>query len=125
MAKAKKTLGVTGSAAVLFLGVSRPLRLEAEVPTRFQERFEETYEKEKGVRPLPGIKRHYQTQENRFGRELRIYFNASPYVANELRALGFHVEEGRPYNKQYQYRINSTALFDKLIKLGFHLGDNV
>jgi len=124
MAKSKKLALDSETAALIFLGVSRPLRLEAEIAGKFTEEFERVYEEIKGAQPKSGRGSYHDIGTRKWGRELRIYFNASPIVADKLRSMGFHVEEGKPYNSQYSYRINSFDLWWKLVEMGFNLGDN-
>jgi hypothetical protein len=63
-------------------------------------------------------------QDNKWGRELRIYFN-SPVIAAYLRAKRFKVEEGKGYKSNYKFRVNSKDLWWELVKkYGFRLGEN-
>lgn len=102
------------------------LLLEAEVAPRSQPRFESRYQAATGIAVTPGKPQYYQNQTNKWGAELRGYFN-SPVLATSLRAIGIHVESGRTgyQSGQYKYRFNDNKFWWKLVeKQGLRLGMN-
>ncbi|HET9741205.1 MAG TPA: hypothetical protein VFQ00_00520 [Terriglobales bacterium] len=102
------------------------LLLEAEVARRGQTRFETRYKAATGVAVSAGKSRHYQDQPNKWGAELRVYFN-DPGMAASLAVLGFHVEHPRKgyMAGKYDYRVNDAGLWWKLVEdQGFRLGAN-
>lgn len=104
---------------------SADLRLEAEVNPNRQKYFENKYSNVLGSKPIAGETNGYQLQPNKWGVELRIYFNATQGTVDMLRALGFHIEQGKPYQTKYEYRINNNDLWWKLVEdFGYKLGDN-
>lgn len=102
------------------------LLLEAEVPPKSQSRFEKRYEAATKHAVLPGKPKHYQNQPNKWGTELRVYFN-DPGMAASLTAVGKHVEHPRRGYQagKYQYRVNDNKFWWKLVEeSGFRLGMN-
>jgi hypothetical protein len=102
------------------------LLLEAEVAPSGKSRFEKRYQSATGITVSPGVPEHYQSQGNKWGAELRVYFNDSA-MATALRASGFHVEGPRRGYKsgEYKYRINDSKLWWKLVEhQGLRLGLN-
>lgn len=98
--------------------------LEAEVSPSRTTAFEIRYQAATGVAVTPGNPAEYQLQPNKWGAECRIYFNSAA-VAAQATAAGMHVEGPRPYNNNYQYRINSQELWWDLVETyGFELGTN-
>lgn len=102
------------------------LLLEAEVARKAQARFEKRYRAATGLPVSPGRPRHYQDQPNKWGAELRVYFN-DPGMAVSLEALGVHVEYPRRgyMAGKYRYRFNDNVLWWKLVEgQGLRLGAN-
>ena len=102
------------------------LLLEAEVAGGSQERFENRYLKATGVNISPGDPVHYQHQPNKWGQELRVYFN-DPGMADCLTASGIRVEHGRSgyLSGEYEYRVNNNSFWWKLVEdHGLRLGLN-
>lgn len=100
------------------------LLLEAEVAPNSQARFEKRYGAATKQTISPGSPQHYQTQANKWGAELRVYFN-DPGMAVSLAARGLHVEHSRKgyMSGQYLFRVNDNQFFWKLIEdHGLRLG---
>lgn len=100
--------------------------LEAEVSPRSQSRFEARYHNATGVVVSPGSPRNYQSQSNKWGSELRVYFN-DPGMAAVLRGIGVHIEHSRTgyMAETYKYRVNDNKLWWKLVEVsGLRLGVN-
>jgi len=97
--------------------------LEAEVNPKGTGRFEEEYREITGQTPALGD--GYQHQKNKWGRELRVYFNCVEDLEDEFTSLDVYVEQGeRPYRNEYQYRTNNPDFFWALVRLGYQLGKN-
>lgn len=102
------------------------LLLEAEVAPGGRARFEKRYQAATGIAVSPGAPEHYQSQSNKWGAELRVYFN-DPAMAAVLKASGIHVEGPRRGYKsgEYRYRFNASKLWWKLVEdQGLRLGLN-
>lgn len=102
------------------------LLLEAEVAPSAQTRFESRYQKATGLSVSPGSPGYYQDQPNKWGSELRVYFN-DPGFATMLMGLGVHVEYPRKGYKSgdYKFRFNDNKLWWKLVEVaGLQLGPN-
>ena len=102
------------------------LLLEAEVAPSAKARFEKRYLAAAGIAVSPGTPEHYQSQINKWGAELRVYFNG-PAMATALKASGVHVEGPRRGYKsgEYRYRFNDSKLWWKLVEdQGLRLGLN-
>jgi hypothetical protein len=102
------------------------LLLEAEVARKAQTRFEKRYAKATGIAVSPGEPRYYQDQPDKWGAELRVYFN-DPGMAASLEAMGVHVEFPRKGYKagEYRYRFNDNNLWWKLVEeYALRLGPN-
>jgi hypothetical protein len=100
--------------------------LEAEVAPKQQQRFAKRYKTTTGQKVSPGNPQYYQHQPNKWGSELRLYFNDATMAAS-LQALGIHVEyRQRGYKAgQYRYRFNDNKLWWKLVnKYRLRLGPN-
>lgn len=100
------------------------LLLEAEVAPSGQGRFEKRYQAATGKTISPGTTPNYQSQPNKWGAELRIYFN-DPGMAVSLAAHGVKVEYGRAgyLSGKYRYRANSNKLWWELVENhGLRLG---
>jgi hypothetical protein len=100
------------------------LLLEAEVAPSARARFESRYLAATGVAVTPGNPRHYQNQPDKWGAELRVYFN-DPGMAAVLHAKGVHVESNRRGYKsgEYRFRFNDNKLWWKLVvDYGLRLG---
>lgn len=102
------------------------LLLEAEVAPGAKTRFENRYQAATGVAVTPGSPENYQPQSNKWGAELRVYFNDHAMAA-ALKATGVHVEGPRRGYKsgEYRYRFNNSKLWWKLVEdQGMRLGLN-
>ena len=96
---------------------SHGLLLEAEVAPNSQKRFEARYAAASGKTVSPGSPVHYQSQVNKWGQELRVYFN-DPGMAVSLEASGIRVEYGRRgyLAGEYRYRANNNSFWWKLVE---------
>lgn len=101
------------------------LLLEAEVNQSGQANFESRYQTLTESIVSPGSPEHYQSQPNKWGAELRIYFNDEA-MASDLRKSGIHVEDTRHGYKsgEYKYRVNNSDLWWKMVDIGLRLGSN-
>lgn len=102
------------------------LLLEAEVAPKAQLKFEKRYQTATGVAVTTGRPKHYQNQRNKWGAELRVYFN-DPGMAVSLDAHGVHVEYPRKGYKagKYRYRFSDNKLWWKLVEVyNLRLGVN-
>ena len=74
----------------------------------------------------PSTSDYYQVQDNKWGLECRMYFDAPDWVRESLETLGYTVEcrEAGGYRSDYQYRVNSQHLFWELVQHGYRLGPN-
>jgi hypothetical protein len=100
------------------------LLLEAEVAPKAQTKFEKRYKAATKHTVSPGKPQHYQHQANKWGTELRVYFN-DPGMAVSLAAMGRHVEHRRNgyMAGQYRYRVNDSDLWWELVEShGLRLG---
>lgn len=100
--------------------------LEAEVARRSQPRFEHRYAAATGTHVKPGNPESYQNQPNKWGSELRVYFNDDG-MRIVLEAKGVHVESRRTGYKsdQYRYRVSDNKLWWALVENnGLRLGVN-
>lgn len=100
--------------------------LEAEISPQQQHQFEMRYHAATGNFISPGQPVEYQSQNNKWGAELRIYFN-DPELAGKFREKGFHVEfHSQAYRSdKFIYRINNNDLWWELIEEhGLRLGMN-
>lgn len=100
--------------------------LQAEVAPSGQPAFEARYLAATGDVVSPGLPQDYQSQENKWGAELRVYFN-DPAVAAKLISKGIHVETGRDgyLSGSYMYRVNNNDWWWELVEVhGLHLGIN-
>jgi len=95
------------------------LLLEAEVAPGGTTRFERRYQAATGLVVTPGMPEQYQLQRNKWGAELRCYFNDHAMAAT-LRATGVHVEGPRRGYKsgEFRYRFNDNRLWWKLVEQG-------
>jgi hypothetical protein len=93
------------------------LLLEAEVAPGGKARFEKRYQAATGSAISPGVPEYYQCQNNKWGAELRVYFN-DPAMAVVLKASGVHVEGPRKGYKsgEYKYRFNDSKRWWKLVE---------
>lgn len=102
------------------------LLLEAEVAPNQQKRFENRYQKATGKSVSPGNPSYYQSQPNKWGSELRVYFN-DPGFAALVESLGIKVEKrSRGYRSgEFHFRFNDNRLWWKLVEVsGMRLGMN-
>lgn len=100
--------------------------LEAEVAPNSQAKFQSRYLTATSHSITPGTPASYQSQPNKWGTELRVYFN-DPALAKALGASGLNVEVGRRGYKsgEYAYRVNKNSFWWKLVESeGLRLGLN-
>lgn len=100
--------------------------LEAEVAPGGQKNFEKRYLAATGKTVKLGKPSHYQNQDNKWGAELRVYFN-DPGMAAILKAKGVKIENRKSgyLAGEYQYRFNNSKLWWALVEtLGLRLGLN-
>ena len=105
---------------------SMSILLEAEVAPGSQAKFEERYLAATGVTVSPGAPVYYQSQANKWGPELRVYFNDIE-LARSLMARGLNVEEGRDGYRsgEYRFRVNNNEYWWSLVEIdGLRLGPN-
>ena len=111
----------------LLAGLNNPgVLLQAEVPSTQQKIFEARYLKATAIAVSPGASDHYQDQPNKWGAELRVYFNGES-VAGAVKALGVHVEGPRSgyMSNQYSFRFNDNDIWWILVEqCGLRLGPN-
>jgi hypothetical protein len=106
-----------------FFNVATDVVLEVEVNPNGAGRFEERYQAITGESPELGI--GYQHQENKWGLEVRVYFNSDVDLSDEFTTIDVHVEQGaRPYRQRWVYRVNDREFFWALIDDGYRLGEN-
>lgn len=100
------------------------LLLEVEVTVNNRRDFEIRYAEATGT--IPQLGSHFQIQDNKWGCECRIYFDAENWVVDSFEKMGHTVESrvGVGYRSEYAYRINSQELFWRLIEYGYRIGDN-
>ncbi len=97
--------------------------LEVEITSTKADAFIARYQRETGNVISPGS--HFQIQENKWGGEYRIYFNAEPDLNDEFATLGIDVEQGaRPYHQTRIFRVNNMEFFWALIAAGYRIGPN-
>jgi hypothetical protein len=114
--------------AQLLAALSSPaVLLQAEVVSKQQAVFEARYQNASGITVSPGGTGHYQDQPDKWGAELRVYFNGEN-IADILKALGVAVEGPRKsgyMSDQYSYRFNNNELWWILVERhGLRLGPN-
>lgn len=100
--------------------------LEAEVAPNGQAAFENRYLSATARAITPGKTKNYQSQPNKWGSELRVYFN-DPGMAVSLAANGLHVEHSRKGYRAgaYHFRVNDNAFWWKLVEHhGLRLGSS-
>lgn len=108
---------------VSFFSDAWDVLLEVEINKSGASRFESEYREITGVTPRIGV--GYQHQNNKWGGEFRVYFNADLDVIDELSYNGVHVESGdRPYRSSRKYRINNREFFWSLVNSDYRLGEN-
>lgn len=98
--------------------------LEVEVKPAAAARFESRYQNITGKPPVIG--EGYQHQPNKWGLEVRVYFNSKVDMSHEFTTINVHVEEGeRPYRDRWDYRLNDSDFFWSLVEAGYRLGENL
>jgi hypothetical protein len=98
------------------------LLIECEMPENRKQRFRTRYHAAAGHAPNEAF---MQTQNNKWGVEYRMYFDAPAAIVDGLRDAGFNVEARTTgYGAERAYRINDEELFWELIARGQHLGPN-
>lgn len=108
---------------ITFFGAATNVLLEAEVAPSRRAQFEEQYLEVAGEPALVG--EFYQLQPNKWGAELRVYFNCATDLSDDFADLDVTVEEGaRPYHTTRRYRVNNNAFFWALVAGGYRLGHN-
>ena len=105
----------------LFEGMQN-LLIECEMPIAAKPKFRTRFQKIAGEAP---DEQRMLTQENKWGTEYRMYFDASDETIDRLRDEGYHVEpRGTGYGSDRAFRINNEKLFWALIEHGRRLGQN-
>lgn len=102
------------------------LYLEAEVAPQGQPAFEARYKTATGKIISPGSPDEYQNQNNKWGAELRVYFNSSALKA-QFQADGLTVEDHNTGYKsgEFGHRVNNNDFWWHLVEnLGATLGYN-
>jgi len=102
------------------------LYLEAEVVSNKQQGFETRYQAATGSTISPGSPQAYQSQNNKWGAELRIYFNDTT-IESTLRASGLTVETHNSGYKsgEFSFRVNNNDFWWFLVEsLGATIGQN-
>ena len=102
------------------------MHLEAEVAANGLDRFEARYLAATGIDVSPGREPFYQEQNNKWGAELRIYFNDSN-LASQLKAVGLNVEHRNAgyLTDKYKFRVSDNDLWWEFVeKHGATLGEN-
>lgn len=98
--------------------------LEVEVNPNKAKEFEGEYHKY--TDSYPSLGNGYQIQDNKWGTEYRIYFNAAPDIIEYFKKYGISVEDRkRPYKRSLGFRLNDQNFFWKLVNEGYRLGNNV
>ncbi|MFD1511030.1 hypothetical protein [Lacimonas salitolerans] len=98
------------------------LLIECEMPDSRKQRFRTRYQAAAGHAPNEAF---MQTQNNKWGVEYRMYFDAPADIVDGFRDAGFNVEaRATGYGSERAYRINDEELFWELIARGRHLGLN-
>lgn len=106
-----------------FFGQAADVFLEVEVNPDAAHDFESEYLDLTGTAPVLGS--GYQHQPNKWGREVRVYFNGEAELLDDLASVDVHVEQGvRPYRARWVYRTNDRDFFWSLIRAGYRLGEN-
>lgn len=101
------------------------LYIEVEIPERDDRMFLARLGKEAGQTAHVG-QEGLLRQHNR-GYSARIYFNAPESVVKQLAMFEYIPREGETrgnFRPKYRYRLDSNALFWKLVRNGFTLGAN-
>lgn len=101
---------------------NRSCKLDAEVRFEKEQTFREIYRRLSGINPVVGDHNFYHWPQgaNKWGTELRIYFNAD---RNNIPAtISGKVVKPR-FVKTHNCRINSNSLIWELIRYGFLLSD--
>lgn len=108
-------------------GLNNPgVLLQAEVALTQQGEFQKRYLSATSSAVVPGAPSHYQNQPNKWGAELRVYFNGKG-LANSLKAIGVHVEGPRNgyMANLYSFRFSDNDLWWTLVEhYGLRLGQN-
>lgn len=106
-----------------FFSQATDVFLEVEVPQEKAHSFDTEYLKITGTMPVLGP--GYKYQSNKWGREVRVYFNAEAELLDDLASIDVYVEQReRPYQTYRTYRINDRDFFWSLIRAGYRLGEN-
>jgi len=108
---------------ISFFRDAKDVFLEAEVNPNSANRLEGKYQDVAGSAPVLG--EGYQHQRNKWGTEVRVYFNCDSDLSLEFSNIDVYVERGsRPYRSRWRYRTNDREFFWALVKAGYRLGDN-
>lgn len=106
-----------------FLEHLQDVFLEVEVNPKGAAGFDAEYSEITGQ--IPSLGDGYQYQHNKWGRELRVYFNTTEDLEDDFISIDVYVEQGqRPYRDEWHYRTNSSEFFWALVRLGYRLGQN-
>lgn len=96
--------------------------LEAEVAPSQRTKFQEEYKQRTGQAPRLG--KYYQLQRNKFGAELRVYFDASEKTVTRLKTKFTVERRAGGYHGDREFRINTQNFFWHMVKRGYRLGEN-
>lgn len=100
--------------------------LEAEITPNRQDDFQDRYHKATGTSVTTGSHPSYQQQSNKWGAELRVYFNDES-ARTHFESNGINVEANRSGYKsgEYSYRVNNNDVWWELVEtVGLRLGSN-
>jgi len=99
----------------------RQTKIDVELPRKSASNFEKQYQEITGVLPIPDNINYYILDHtaNKWGVEMRIYFNSNKNIPSYLARL---VVDSRP-SSGYNSRINNNKLVWKLIRHGFRLSN--
>jgi len=100
----------------------RNTKLDAETHPRSQNSFEERYVQLTGIQPTEDNHNYYVWDQNtnKWGIELRIYFNGSDHIPALLTEMTVSARPGFGYNM----RVNNNDFIWRLIEYGFSLRDD-
>jgi len=108
-------------ASGLFTGMKNVL-LEVEVPKKKYGEFSSQYHTVTRRFPKKAL---VQIQDNKWGIECRVYFDADPATVKNMETTGYHVEvRSTGYGSDRDFRVNSEKLFWEMVANGFDLGPN-
>lgn len=104
---------------------ARHTTLELEIPAESIIRYRSIYEAHTRDKAFPKRTKHVYVIPkggNKWGREMRIYFNADNTASVPPQLTALASKSNRPGYEQYNRRVNNNELIDRLIEDGFILG---